>query len=188
MDWYSLVKFLHVGSAIIWVGGGFALVVLGIAADRARDNEGIGRIVDYVIFLTPRLLVPAAISAFLFGALATWLAWSLSYLWIWIGLIGFATTFMMGFFVLKPQSEAVGRVVAVEGYSDRAVAMGRELLGRAKFDYVLMAVVVADMIFKPTVNDWPLLVVFAVAVAAGAAYFLTPTLLKGGQAQASAVR
>jgi hypothetical protein len=66
--------------------------------------------------------------------------------------------------------------------------MGRELLGRAKFDYVLMAVVVADMIFKPTVNDWPLLVVFAVVVVAGAAYFLTPTLLKGGQAQASAVR
>ncbi|TIV31179.1 MAG: hypothetical protein E5V96_30475, partial [Mesorhizobium sp.] len=28
MDWYSIVKFLHVVSAILWVGGGFVLFLL----------------------------------------------------------------------------------------------------------------------------------------------------------------
>src|ERR1044071_201266 len=105
MDWYSLFKFLHVSAAILWLGGGFALVALGIAADRARDNEAIGRIVDQVIFLTPRLMIPAAVAAFFFGAITAWLAWSLSYLWIWIGLIGFASTFLMGLLVLKPRAD-----------------------------------------------------------------------------------
>jgi uncharacterized membrane protein len=184
MDWYSLIKLLHVISAIIWLGGGFALVVLGIAGDRARDDEAVGRIVDHVIFLTPRLLMPAAIGAFTFGAIATWMVWSLSYLWIWIGLVGFASTFVMGFFVLRPRSEAFGKVTAAEGYSDRAIAMARDLLAHAKFDYVMMFIVVADMVFKPSLNDWPLLIVFAGVLVAGAATFLLPAMRKGEQVDA----
>src|ERR1044072_3702060 len=96
MDWESVFKFLHVSAAILWLGGGFALVALGIAADRARDNDAIGRIVDHVIFLTPRLMIPAAIAAFFFGAITAWLPWSLSYLWIWICLIRFSSMFLIG--------------------------------------------------------------------------------------------
>ena len=186
MDWYSLFKFLHVSAAILWLGGGFALVALGIAADRARDNDAIGRIVDQVIFLTPRLMIPAAIAAFFFGAITAWLAWSLSYLWIWIGLIGFASTFLMSILVLKPRADAIGKVTAAEGYSDRAAAMGRELLSHAKFDFVILFVIVADMVFKPTLSDWPLLLAFAVVLVGGAFYFLAPTLRKNGIASAVA--
>ncbi|TGQ24557.1 hypothetical protein EN859_036255, partial [Mesorhizobium sp. M00.F.Ca.ET.216.01.1.1] len=39
MDWYSIVKFLHVVSAILWVGGGFVLFLLGVLAERAGNIE-----------------------------------------------------------------------------------------------------------------------------------------------------
>ena len=41
MDWYSIVKFLHIASATLWVGGGFALMLLAVRADRAGNIEGV---------------------------------------------------------------------------------------------------------------------------------------------------
>ena len=35
MDWYSIVKFLHVAFAVVWVGGGFTIMLLAVRADRA---------------------------------------------------------------------------------------------------------------------------------------------------------
>src|SRR5262249_52278247 len=134
MDWYTLFKFLHVVSVIIWLGAGFGLVVLGIFAERARNNAQFGQVVDHVAFLSPRLFVPASASAVVFGVIAAFIYSLYGSLWVWIGLAGFASTFFTGNFVLRPKSEAVAKVVAAEGYSDRAVAMGSDLLNIAKFD------------------------------------------------------
>jgi hypothetical protein len=53
-------------------------------------------------------------------------------------------------------------------------ASARELLAVVKFDFVMLFVVVADMVFKQAVNDWPVLVAFAIVLLAGAAFFLAP--------------
>jgi len=176
MDYYPLFKFLHVASVIIWLGGGFALVALGVAADRARSNEQLGRVIENVAFLSPRLFVPSSLAALVFGAITAYLAWSLSYVWIWLGLAGFAATFATGIFVAAPRSAALAKVIAAEGYGDAMAASGRELLAVVKFDFVMLFVVVADMVFKPAVNDWPVLLAFAIVLLAGATIFLTPIL------------
>jgi uncharacterized membrane protein len=176
MDYYSLFKFLHVASVIIWLGGGFTLVVLGVAANRARSNEQLGRVIENVTFLSPRLFVPSSLAAFVFGAIAAYLAWNLHYVWIWLGLAGFAATFATGILVAAPRSAALAKVIAAEGYSDAMAASGRELLAVVKFDFVVLFVVVADMVFKPAVNDWPVLVAFVIVLLAGAAFFLAPIL------------
>lgn len=184
MDYYSLFKFLHVASVIIWLGAGFALVMLGVAADRIRSNEQFGRVIENMAFLSPRLFIPSSLAALIFGAIATYLAWSLSYLWIWIGLAGFAATFATGILVAAPRSAALTKVIAAGGYSDAMVASGKELLTILKFDFVMLFVVAADMVFKPTLNDWPVLVTFAIVLLAAAAFFLAPILL--GQQRAPA--
>jgi len=39
MDWYSIFKFLHVASAVCWVGGGVILMYQGLLAGRAKDVD-----------------------------------------------------------------------------------------------------------------------------------------------------
>jgi hypothetical protein len=81
-----------------------------VAADRARSNEQLGRVIENVAFLSPRLLVPSSLAALVFGAIAAYLAWNLSYLWILLGLAGFAATFATGILVAAPRAAALAKV------------------------------------------------------------------------------
>jgi uncharacterized membrane protein len=38
MDWYTLFKFLHVMTAIIWIGGAFIMLMFGINAARQKND------------------------------------------------------------------------------------------------------------------------------------------------------
>jgi len=174
MDLYSLFKFLHISSAVIWVGGGFVLVLLGMVADRRADKPEFAHVVQNVIFLSTRFFIPVSLAAFVFGLIAAWLGWGFSQLWVWIGIAGFAATFCTGLFVLKPRADKIGVIVAKEGVSESALAVGRELLQASKFDYVMLFVVIADMVFKPAPSDWLLLVIMALAILAGGVAFLVP--------------
>jgi uncharacterized membrane protein len=176
MDAYTLIKFLHVSSAIVWIGAVCALVFLGVAADRQSDRDGFMRIMRHIIYMAPRYFVPTSLIAFVLGFVDAWLAWGFSTLWVWLGIIGFAASSAAGNLVLRPRAEKIARMMAVEGNSDAAVAMGRELLLVAKFDLVLLFLVVADMVFKPMPSDWLVLALMAVVLIAGAAAFLTPVL------------
>ena len=176
MDLYLVFKFLHVASAILWIGTGFGLVILGIAAEARADKPEFGRIIQNVVFMAPRVFVPASVAAFVFGFVAAWMNWGFGSLWIWIGIVGFAATFVTGNFVLKPRADRVSAIVAREGLSDDAITVGRELLQVAKFDYVMLFVVVADMVFKPYPGDWLVLALMALAVALAGVAFLVPVL------------
>ena len=172
MDIYALFKFLHVACVIVWVGSGIGLVALGIAAERKNDKEEFGRIVAHVVFMAPRVFIPASIAALVFGLITAWLQWSFADLWIVLGLIGFAATFVTGTFFLKPRADKIAQMIAKEGYSDAVVALGRELLSVSKFDYVVLFLVVAVMVFKPTISDYGLLIAMAAILVAAGAYFL----------------
>lgn len=183
MDWGSLFKFVHVSAAIVWIGAGVGLIVLGIAARRATDRDGYIRVIQQVIFLAPRLFVPSSIAAFVSGALTAYFnGWDLttpSNLWLWLGLIGFAATFVTGNFFIRPRAERVEKIIAAEGVgSDRGYAVSNEVLLIAQFDYLMLFLVVADMVMKPSAADWPLLLAFAIVLIGGVAYFLAPVLRK----------
>jgi hypothetical protein len=179
MDAFLLLKFLHVVSAILWVGVGVGLCILGIAADARSDRPEFARIIQNVSYLAPRLFVPASIAAFVFGFAAAWMSWGFEVLWIWIGIVGFAATFCTGNFLLKPRADKIAAIIAKEGVSDNALAVGRELLQISKFDYVMLFVVVADMVFKPVLGDWLVLSLMAAAVIVAGVLFLAPFALRG---------
>ena len=183
MDVYLVFKFLHVVSAIIWLGAGFGLVTLGVFADSRKDNEEFGRVVENVIFLSPRLFIPVSLAALVFGLIAAPLQWSFGDLWIILGLVGFAATFLTGLLVLKPTSERLSAMIAKEGYSDNVVTHGRALINQAKFDYVVLFAVVFDMVVKPTSGDWAALLIIAIAIVAGAFFFLAPAMMRSAPAK-----
>jgi uncharacterized membrane protein len=173
MDWYyELSKYLHIVFATGWLGGGLALVMLGIRAQRARDGEEYVRIIRNMLYLAQRLFVPGALLALIFGAIAAWLAGFYWQEWIVIGLIGFALTFTLGIAVLKPSGDRLVAQADKEGASPDVVRQCMRILRIAKFDHVMLFTVAFDMVFKPTFADWGIIVAMAVVVAGSALLFL----------------
>lgn len=174
MDWYLLVKFLHVAAAIVWIGSGVGLVILGIAADSRKDEAEYGRIIKQVVFMAPRVFIPSSVAVLVLGIIAAWMSWGFNVLWIDIGLLGFAATFITGNFLLKPRADKVDAILKSGPINQEGMGIGRELLAIAKFDYVMLFVVVADMVFKPTGGDWLVLLLMVVALLLAGFFFLAP--------------
>jgi uncharacterized membrane protein len=178
MDWYALFKFLHVASAVIWIGGAFVMIMLGVKAERSKSDTELVGVVRQVAWAGERIYVPASISTLVFGLIVAWLGALWSDLWVILGLVGVAITIGMGILVLTPRAKKAEAGYAAGGVTPAVVAISREILTLAKFDAVLLFTVVADMVLKPGTEDWILLVVMAVVLVAAAAIWLTPVFRK----------
>src|SRR5205823_1989610 len=107
MDTYSLVKFLHVAFVVIWLGGGFCLVILGARANRVNDAADLTKVILQIVYMTSHVFIPASLLTFLCGLIMAWIAGMFGFLWVIIGLAGFLATFGMGIAVLRPRSDKV---------------------------------------------------------------------------------
>ena len=179
MDWYSIIKFLHVSSAVIWIGGAFIMVMLGAKADRARNDADIVAVVLQVAWAAERIYVPASIATLVFGLIVAWIGSFWSSLWIILGLLGIASTIALGIVVLTPLAKKVEAGFARDGASSEVVATCREILTIAKFDLVLLFTIIADMVIKPSFSEWPILLIMVLALAGAAYLWLTPVFRKG---------
>ena len=176
MTWYELFLFIHIGASIVWIGAGFLSLVLATTYDRESDEVAIKRFIHDQEWLAMRLFVPASLIVVLMGiALVIESdAWSFSYLWIVLGLIGYAATFVTGLFFIKPASERIGAEMERQGgrLTPKLRSDIRKLIVTARVDYVTFALVVLDMVVKPTGDDTGVLVAMALIFAAGIAYIV----------------
>ncbi|MFK0691863.1 DUF2269 family protein [Mesorhizobium sp. IMUNJ 23033] len=177
MDWYSIVKFLHIVSATLWVGGGFVLFLLGVLAERAGNIEDKLQAMRASGQLGGRFFAPMSMLTLIFGLIMCGFWIGFSDLWILIGLAGYATTFSIGMFIFKPTAERMAGMIAKDGVTPAALAMGQRMMSVARFDYAVMLVIVADMVLKPTAHDLAVLAGMALVVVAGA------TLAFGGSSR-----
>lgn len=175
MDWYSIFKFLHVSSAICWVGGGMVLVFLADRAGRAKDDNAQMAVVKQVASLALVWFIPASLSTVLFGLIVATIGSLWSNAWVILGLFGFAATFVTGNFFIRPTADAIA---AAETKGDRATALvlGGKIMGIAKFDHVMLFTVVADMVLKPQWSDIWILGIMVVVLVIGAVLWLLPAL------------
>ncbi|TIX58303.1 MAG: DUF2269 family protein [Mesorhizobium sp.] len=169
MDWYSIIKFLHVLSAILWVGGGFTLMVLAVRADRAGNIEGMLQAMRATGELGNRFFAPMSMLTLAFGLIMCWFWVGFSALWILIGLAGYATTFCIGMFIFKPTADRMAGMIAKDGVTPAALAQGQRTLNAARVDYSVMLVIIADMVLKPTLNDVTILGCMALVLTTGIA-------------------
>ncbi|HEY8594403.1 MAG TPA: hypothetical protein VIL84_04085 [Devosiaceae bacterium] len=168
MDWYSFFELLHVICAILWVGGGFTLMVAAELVRRKRGPGGMMAIVDAVALLGPPFFVPVSLLTVVFGATTAFIGPGFGTLWVDLGLAGFIVTFLNGFFGIKPRAEKISALIATQGpESPEVLARADNLMMIARFDYVMLALVVVDMVVKPGVNDVGLLTAMAVILVAG---------------------
>lgn len=172
MDWYSVVKFCHVVTAVLWVGGGFALMTLAFRAERAGNVEAMLQAMRATGELGNRLFAPMSMLTLGFGLLMCWLWVGFSDLWVVIGLAGYSITFTVGMTVFKPTADRMGKMIAEHGMTPQVLELGRRMLRFARLDYTVMLVVVADMVLKPAARDVPVLAGMALVLAAGIAMAL----------------
>jgi len=107
---YEILLFGHITTAILWIGAGFSLVVLALLAERRDDDDGLRTSLDVANRLGNVYFVPvsALVIVFGIGLVVESDAWSFSELWIVLGLVGYAITFLTGLLVIKPRAERIG--------------------------------------------------------------------------------
>ena len=176
MSLYEALLLGHILAAILWIGAGFSLVVLGLLADRAQEDEAMKSTLEHTNRLANVYFIPSSLLVLVFGIalVAESEAWSFGQLWIVLGLIGYALTFLTGIAVIKPRGEKIGRMIGEAGgrMTPQAMLAGRKLLTLARIDYVVLFLVVLDMVVKPTGDDVALLVVMAAIFVAGVAWVI----------------
>src|SRR5438309_11540982 len=65
--WYALFKTVHVTFAVIWIGGGFLLTVLGVIAEQKNDPDEIAIVARQAAMVSEKLFAPAGLIVFLMG-------------------------------------------------------------------------------------------------------------------------
>jgi len=177
MTLYDFLLFIHISATVVWVGAGVCSMVLAIGYDSDGDEPAIRRFLADQDRLATRLFIPASLTVVILGiALVIESdAWSFDQLWIVLGLVGFAATFVTGLFMIKPASERVGAAMEREGGRLTAALRTdiRKLIVMARLDYVVLFLVIADMVVKPTADDVAVLIGMALILAAGIAYILS---------------
>ncbi len=140
---------LHILSAIVWVGGGLTLSVIGA---RARANGTPAAITDFsqlISYVGTRVMLPAVLGTVVFGV---WMVlensqWNFGQLWVRLAIGLFILAFLIGAVYLG----RVGIQMQRAGAQDTASA--KLLLGRWLTGYwvVLLVLLIAlwDMVFKP---------------------------------------
>jgi uncharacterized membrane protein len=176
MTLYEFLLFVHIAATVVWVGSGIFSIVLAIGYDRDSDEAAIERLLRDTEHLALRLFVPSSLLVVLMGiALVIESdAWAFDQLWIVLGLVGFAGTFVTGLFFLKPTGDRIAKQMQRDGgMTPQTLVEVRKLLVKARIDSVTLFLVIADMVIKPTGDDVGVLIGMAVILAAGIAYILS---------------
>jgi uncharacterized membrane protein len=143
------LHFLHVLSAVVWVGGGFVLSIVGSRARASKDPNAIPEFSQTLTYIGTRVMLPAVVGTLVFGV---WMVlenvdWNFSQLWVRLAIGLFVLAFLIGAIYLGRLGIQLQRLAS----NDRAAAVA--VLGRwlAGYWLVLLVLLIAlwDMIFKP---------------------------------------
>jgi putative copper export protein len=146
---YDFWQFLHVTSAIVWVGAAAMALFLSVRLEAAGDPSA---------STANRMVESKAVPLFMVASLATlvtglvmafgWIGFEP--LWIKIGLGGIFLSLVIGFGYFKPRIAKLDALVAERGSEDAGVrALGRQMNVVAAVELLIFLVVVWAMVTKP---------------------------------------
>ena len=150
-QWYFVFKMIHVGAAVVWVGGGLFIAACAIVAELANDDDQllqIGRLADQVASkLFP--LMSFVVLGFGIGMTENG---SIPYnqFWLIFGLIAWGLSAATGILFLGPEAKRLNKAAEEHGpKSPQVQARLRRILLVARVDVALMFLIVFDMVAKP---------------------------------------
>lgn len=146
-QWYLLV---HVLMAVVWVGGAVMLQLFGARILEGGDPGRLAAFAKDASWVGTRIFAPASLLILVFGILLVEEA-DIGYpFWVVFGLGVFAFSFFSGAIFLGPESGRVGNLIDERGAADAdAQRRIRRIIVYARFELLLLVLVVVDMVIKP---------------------------------------
>ena len=149
MNWYGLLKVVHVLSAIVWMGGGAALMIVLLRLVKTGDRAALRPLVPQVARfmqstsgLASGLLLVTGIAMVFVGGL------TFKSLWLGLGLAGLIVLGAFGGMVMSKRMVALEQALSSGADAALANAAARVRQGGIVL-LTIMAVVVAVMVLKP---------------------------------------
>ena len=145
------LRLAHIIAAVVWVGGGLMLIVIGLRARRSGDIGTIRDFAQTLSYVGLRLFTPAVLVLLATGV---WMVFSSggNFLqpWVLLALAGFAVAFVIAVGFL---SGVVVELERVASQGDASPAAVGALLGRWISGWwvvlLVLALTVVDMVLKP---------------------------------------
>jgi uncharacterized membrane protein len=150
---YSVYKALHIAFAVIWVGGGVGITVIGLLAERTNDPRELAVIVKYAEKLGQRVFTPSGVIVFAFGVAMIetgGLGWGM--FWIDFALAVWALSFAIGAGYLGPTAKKIHLAYEASGgeLTPEIQRLQQAVLRVVRFDAAMLLLIVIDMAAKPT--------------------------------------
>ncbi len=148
---YEFLLTIHVLAAVIWLGGGIAMHILGRRVLKRNDPEEIYKFSAEVNVIGMRLYAPTSLVLLVAGILLVNEAgFEFSQLWITLGFLGWIFSFIVGVGYYGPQDKKLQALVAADGpTAPGVVANVRQALMVNSIEILILVLVVVDMTTKP---------------------------------------
>ena len=152
MNAYTILKFLHVLSVVIWIGGLAALAVASWRIARERNRVALALVVRQAVSYGQVVVGPAALVALLTGLAMVRIGHvGFGTFWVWFGYGGVVVHGLMGGFLIRKRAAEVTQLASAAGGDDDALLTAARRLWNTQLVYlILFAVIIAAMVLKPT--------------------------------------
>jgi len=144
--------FAHVLGALLWVGGGTMLAVVGMRVRATHDARAIGDFARTLSYVGLRVFLPSVVVVLVSGGwmVASSAAFDFGQRWIQLAIGAFLAAFLVGAGYLGRVGIRLERLTSAETVDlDEARALLGQWLAGYGLVLVLLAFAVWDMIFKP---------------------------------------
>lgn len=148
---YELLLTIHVLAAVIWVGGGLAMHILGRRVLKRGDSTEIYEFSKEINTVALRLYAPTSVILLIAGVLLVNEAgYEFDQLWITLAFIGWLFSFVVGIAYYGPQDKRLQKLVAADGpNATGVVANVRQALLVNSVEQAILFLIVIDMTIKP---------------------------------------
>jgi len=150
---YNSLKFVHVLSAVVWVGGACTLQTFAIRISASGDGARLAAFARDAEFVGNRIFLPSSITLLVSGIFTireSSGAWAYSQLWVQIGLAMIVVSIAIGAGFLGPEAGRIARAIESSGVeSPEAKERISRIFLVSRFELVLLLLVIFDMVVKP---------------------------------------
>lgn len=152
LNWYAVLKYIHLVSVVVWIGGLTGLVVATWKVARAKDRVLLTTLLVQTNAYAQRVAGPAAGLVVLSGLVMVGIG-HIGYgtFWVWFGYAGILVQVVVGGFLIRTRAGEVLQLASTQSGDDATLAAASRRLRNTQVVYlILFAIIIAGMVIKPT--------------------------------------